>query len=234
MYAAATLRAAWRTTLVLAVLAGVAGGLVLAGWSAARRGATSIDRFELAAAAADLTVATCGPDGHFDLEAGGCSAPYLPFAERDRIAAIPGVEAAGVGAIIPLWHSGPKLPDEVGGGVWAMADDVFPTAQGQPVVVAGRMFDPDAPDEVLVSEDVVAVGGIGVGDTLTVRGYPLEQGVDLQADPQGDPITVRVVGVVRFPTDLSPRRSDDDVLDRRVRRLRPWRRPNRRHRRRPW
>ncbi len=204
MHAAAILRGAWRTTLVLAVLAGVAGGLVLAGWSAVRRGATSIERFEQSVGEADLTVATCGPDGRFDLDAGGCAVPYLPFAERDRIAAIPGVEAAGVGAIFPLWYSGPKLPDEAGGGVWAMADGTFPTAMGTPVVVDGRMFDPESPDEMLVTEDVVAVSGIGVGDTLTVRGYPLDQGVDLQAPPQGEPIPVRVVGVVRFPTDLSP------------------------------
>ena len=92
-----------------------------------------------------------------------------------------------------------------------MADDVFPTALGQPVVVAGRMFDRDAPDEVLVTEDVVATSGITVGDMLTVRGYPISQGVDMQSDPEGAPIEVRVVGVVRFPTDLSPLRSPDDV-----------------------
>ena len=92
-----------------------------------------------------------------------------------------------------------------------MADDVFPTALGEPVVVAGRMFDRDAPDEVLVTEDVVATSDITVGDLLTVRGYPHTQGVDLQADPEGAPIEVRVVGVVRFPTDLSPLRSLDDV-----------------------
>ncbi len=77
----------------------------------------------------------------------------MPFAERDRIAAVPGVDAAGIGAIFPLWYSSPKLPEEIGGGVWAMADDVFPTALGDPVIVAGRMFDPDAPDEMLVTED---------------------------------------------------------------------------------
>ena len=211
MHAGAILRGAWRTTLVLAVLAGVAGGLVLAGWSAVRRGATSIERFEQSVGEADLTVATCGPDGHFDLDAGACAVPYLPFAERDRIAAIAGVEAAGVGAIFPLWYSGPKLPEDAGGGVWAMADGMFPTAMGTPVVVDGRMFDPAAADEVLITEDVVAIAGIGVGDTLTVRGYPLDQGIDLQAPAQGEEIPVRVVGVVRFPTDLSPRRTDEDV-----------------------
>ena len=211
MHAVATLRGAWRTTLVLALLAGVAGGLVIGGWAAVRRGATSVDRFEEATAGADLTVSTCGPDGHFDLDAGTCADPYVPFAERDRIAAIPGVGAAGIGAIFPLWYSSPKLPEDVGGGVWAMVDDGFPTALGEPIVVAGRMFDPDAADEMLVTEDVVAASDIRVGDTVTVRGYPLAQGVDLQADPQGDPIEVRVVGVVRFPTDLSPQRSLDDV-----------------------
>jgi ABC-type lipoprotein release transport system permease subunit len=211
MHAGTILRGAWRTTFVLAVLAGLAGGLVLAGWSAVRRGASTVERFEESVRAADLTVATCGPDGHFDLDAGGCAVPYIPFAERDRIAALPGVEAAGVGAIIPLWYSGPGIPEGTGGGVWAMADGTFPTAMGTPIVVDGRMFDPAAPDEMLVTEDVVAVGGIGVGDTITVRGYPLEQGVDLQSPPQGDPLTVRVVGVVRFPTDLSPRRIDDAV-----------------------
>ena len=208
MLAVATLRGAWRTTLVFAVLAGVAGGLVLGGWAAVRRAATSIDRFEQSVGGADLTVATCGPDGHFDLDAGQCDTPYLPVAERDRIAALPGVDAAGIGAILPLWYSSPKLPDGQGGGVWAMADDTFPTALGDPVVVAGRMFDPDAPDEVLLTEDIVAASGIGVGDVLTVRGYPLAQGIDLEADPQGEPIPVRVVGVVRFPTDLSPQRSN--------------------------
>ena len=211
MAASATLRGSKRATLVLAVLAGLAGGLVLAGWSAILRASSSVDRFEQAVGDADLSVATCGPDGHFDLEAGACAVPYLPDAERDLIAALPGVDATGVGAILPLWYSAPSLPERAGGAVWAMADDGFPTALGTPVVVAGRMFDADAPDEMLVTEDIAAVTGIGVGDTLTVRGYPLEQGVDLQAEPLGEPVEVHVVGVVRYPTDLSPRHSSDDI-----------------------
>ena len=254
MHAGAILRGAWRTTLVLAVLAGVAGGLVLAGWSAVRRGATSIDRFEQSVGAADLTVATCGPIGTLRPRGGPVRGALHPVRRTRPDRRHPRRRRRRCRRHPPrCWYSGPKLPGRVGGGVWAMADDVFPTALGEPVVVAGRMFDPDAPDEVLVTEDIVATSGIRVGDTLTVRGYPHHPGRRPPADPEGEPIEVRVVGVVRFPTDLSPLRSPDDVeqvdanpfltprlvralraaprrlLDGCVRPLQPRRRPDRRH-----
>ena len=202
----AILRGAWRTTLVLAVLAGVAGGLVLAGWSAVRRGATSIERFEQSVGAADLTVGTRRPAGAPTSRRASARRPTSRSPNATGSPASTGSRPPASVASSPCGTPGRSSPAEhrrrcVGDG----RRYVFPTAYGlKPVVVAGRMFDRDAADEVLVSEDVVATSGITVGDTLTVRGYPISQGVDLQAGIRRASLADRGAGGWRRPLPDRP------------------------------
>ena len=69
----------------------------------------------------------------------------------------------------------------------------------RPIVVAGRMFDPNAPDEVVVSDDVPGDAGvpIKVGDSMSFTTMSRDGAFD--GPPSGPTIDARVVGIVHTP-----------------------------------
>ena len=72
------------------------------------------------------------------------------------------------------------------------------TWSGDPVVVAGRLPDLDASDELLVSDGTAAALGIDAGSEIWIS--------DVQGN--GEPFASTVVGVVRTLGELVPERSD--------------------------
>ena len=132
-----------RATFLLAVVAGLAGGLVLATWSTARRGSSSFDRMLAATRQADLMVGFCAKgvtQAELNSES-GC--PLVdPVAEEEAISRLPGVQAVGRGAVLFGVFELNGSPSD--GLVATLLDDNgFPTFAGRPMVIAGRLAEPE-------------------------------------------------------------------------------------------
>ena len=85
-------------------------------------------------------------------------------------------------------------------------------------VVAGRVADPNAVDEVTIGEALAAQLHLGVGDHLDGESYTPKQvatflsgGSNGQA-PDGPRFRLRIVGIVRRPLDLGDRGASGGVL----------------------
>ncbi len=190
----AEMRSRWRTWLALAVLAGSAGGLVLAVAAAARRTDSAIVRHRVATESMDVWV---GRGDYFGLD--------LDF---DRVARLPQVAQVARSVDLAFWgrtESGrPVTNDEVELGVSTDGSD---PAQNHPKVLAGRVPDPAAADEIFVGHRAAEYYDLHVGSTLRARfSTPRELARsaatgerNVQADPEtagtGPLVTLRVVGV---------------------------------------
>ncbi|HEX6787456.1 MAG TPA: FtsX-like permease family protein, partial [Acidimicrobiales bacterium] len=191
-------------TLLLALGAGLAGGLAMTAWLSARRAASTVDRFTAAADPPELTVTFCPPDvtslAEEDLLR--CLS-YRPTTELARLRSLPEVAAAGRMAYQPvevrLPPSGPGTFES--GMLLATGDDEVPSADGAPIVLAGRLADPDAPDEATINA-VAAQLGLALGDRLTVR-WPAIGEAGLESGFSGPERTLEIVGIVRTGGDLS-------------------------------
>ncbi|SDU88979.1 FtsX-like permease family protein [Jiangella alkaliphila] len=186
-------RRRWRSLLVLALLLAVAGGAVLATIAGARRGVTSIERLDAATLPATAQV-------H----------PVDPRFDWDAVRAVQGVAAVGEVAFCSYELDGTPVDGPV------PADGNVLRTVERPVVLDGRLADPDRADEAVVTPRFVRTYGHGVGDTVTVGLYrpvtlgisvtdwrgPVEEGARPPAD--GPEIRVHIVGVVRSPlfTDM--------------------------------
>ena len=131
-----------RATFVLAVVAGLAGGLVLATWSTARRGSSSFDRMLEATGQPTFMVTFCAKGVTQAELKRGCDL-VDPVAEENAIAKLPGVQAVGRSALLfgvfdLNGDSGPGLVTSV------LDEKGFATFAGQPIVVSGRLANPDA------------------------------------------------------------------------------------------
>lgn len=191
--AAVELRRHWRGSVALAVLTGIGGGLALATFAGARRTDTALDRF----------VAGAGqqPDATIDL------GPELDSIRA--IANLPRVTRTARVTFVflrPPAARSPSLaaPDTIGSIVFD--DPGRPFLHGG-IVVAGRVPDALAPDEVAIDEAAARRRGWQVGDRLTF-GVPSpdefsgESGV--RASPDDPTIDLTVTGIVRLPQDLEP------------------------------
>ncbi len=182
LVARADLRRRWRGIVVVAVLVGLAGGATLAGVAGARRTASSFDRFREEANARDVFLLTTGVDRD----------------AVDRALALPLVEQAAEGV---AFYGG--LEDPFDFFVVAGKDPRFGATIERPRIITGRMWDPAAADEVIVTEKTADALGLGVGDTVTFRAFTPEQFE--KADFfgfEGPTIALRVVGTYLLPQDL--------------------------------
>lgn len=209
--ARAELRSSWRGAIGLVVLVVLLGSAVLASTAGARRTASAYTRLLVATEAADLLVSPYED-------------PSDPEAYRAALGDVPGVRAVGhvMGApILPLAGSaaaalvaeGPNEVESSDLGIpFASVDGVFGFDFGRPEVVAGRMPDPDAVDEVLVSSLLRRRTGLGVGDTLDVVVIDdQERDTYLDAEPaDGVPLRLRVTGIGTFTGEVVPVSDLDD------------------------
>ncbi|HWJ83659.1 MAG TPA: FtsX-like permease family protein [Nocardioides sp.] len=174
-------RRRWRSLVVLVLLTAGSGAVVLTAAAGAHRGVTAPDRIESATLAADAFVLPNSPD--FDW---------------DAVRRLPYVTAVAELAITdPLAVVGDYSPDVVAYPPVG-ADDLFTVER--PVVLHGRMLDPDAVDEVVVTPGFLSRYGDQVGDHLTLAlPAPREVNDDnVPADQlHGPRLDVRIVGVIR-------------------------------------
>jgi putative ABC transport system permease protein len=78
---------------------------------------------------------------------------------------------------------------------------------GRPIIVSGRLPQADRVDEVAVNTSATTTDHLGVGSVIHFRAFTPDQAQAVLGPakvlPNGPRITVHIVGVVRFPSDLS-------------------------------
>ncbi|MGZ4672487.1 MAG: ABC transporter permease, partial [Ilumatobacteraceae bacterium] len=174
------LRARARSLVVLGVLAGLTIGLAVAAFDGARRTDTAFARLNARTNASDAVV----------------------FATQAEL-------------VSPDWHKLMVRPEvkqiirwglafgNLGGSeqsvLFVPMDGVWLNTVDRPIVVAGRMFDPNAPNEVVVSDDAAKALGasINVGDTFPFTAMSKDASFDAPAN--GPSEQLRVVGVIHTP-----------------------------------
>lgn len=175
----------WRSVALLALVVGLAGSTVIALAAGAERTSTSVDRLAAVSNSTNITVFSLG---------------VTPRATE--IEKLPGV----AGAIAFPFVSLPL--DNVSARYEALVVDnpQYGRTLEKGPVVRGRMFDPQAVDELVVDEKFASDTGLDVGDVVSVR---LPTQAELLAVPQearfpvairtGPALTLRIVGVQRTP-----------------------------------
>jgi hypothetical protein len=177
------LRRRARSLAVLAVLVALTTATVLTATAGARRGSTAVERLLEQTRPATIAVL-----------------PNEPGFDWDAVAAIPGVEALARFPLFTFVVEG--VPDEAID--FAYADPEVMQSIERPVVLEGRLLDPEREDEVVVTAGFEGSYGKGVGDTLTLQLFAPEQvdanGLGISTEePAGPRIEARIVGVVRSP-----------------------------------
>jgi hypothetical protein len=189
--AAHQLRGRWRSVVALTLLVGIVGAVVLATVAGARRSDTALARFNAASRSGD--VALLGAFG------------YTPTpAQLSALRHVHDVEAVAMIRFYALQGSGPLAK----GGVAAAVDDAMGNTVERSRLVAGRRANPSAPGEVTIGESLAALLHQGVGGHLDAASYTPAQvqgaagGGGTPPAPGGPPVRLRIVGIVRRPSDL--------------------------------
>jgi hypothetical protein len=157
----AELRARWRAWLILALAAGVGGGLLIAMAAASHRTATAFDRFLVAVNAADAYVGRGIAVGDESLEFDRIARlPQVAETERRLLLAIVARSRSGR----PLYPQGPGALE-----VQVPSDGRRLASIDREKLVDGRRPDPARPHEVLADTKSIRQLGIRVGDAITMR-----------------------------------------------------------------
>ena len=218
MRAALLVRRNWRATVFLVLLAGLAGGVAIGAWTVGRRTATAYDRFFERSGLPDLTVTFCPPDmTSVDDETIVRCYAYDPADEYAAVQRLPEVEAVGRAAWRGLTVADPSEPERTLMTASLVArDQSMPSADGRPLVIDGRWYDVDAPDEVVINEVLAERAGVTVGDELVLTFWSAEERGDTGTGDRpvfhGPTADVRVVGIVRGVRDIAARESSVSAL----------------------
>jgi PPIC-type PPIASE domain/FtsX-like permease family len=158
----AELRSRWRTWLALAVLAGTAGGLVIAGIAAARRTDSALARH---------LEAYRFPDGTLDFSNSTARSTIA------QVASLPPVRASALDAELaycardasnrPVIDNGPQAVEFL-----VSLDGHDGRALHRPKLFAGREPDPTRPREVLLDSRTAQRFGVRPGDVIPIRVFP--------------------------------------------------------------
>ena len=193
----AGLRQDWRSPLVLALITGLMGALVLVSLAGARRTDTAVPRF----------LAWSGPT---EGQVAG-----VPFATLGRLRRLPGLAYSERGAFMLMAASPAGQPAAARPGqvtTWALIDT---PPQARAIVVAGRRPNPARADEVMINEAAARVLGAHVGSVIQLRGFRPSQVMAVLNNQALHPTVtlpdVRVVTIIRTPTDLANSGAPSDV-----------------------
>jgi len=187
----AEFRRRWRSWLTLVVLIAVAGGLVLAASAAGRRTATAFPRF-VAAHGYDFIVFN-----------------FQPLPELSKLPDVASVETAPGPFNGNLICSCQRAINSANVSFVGLS----PAALNRVVkLVAGRMPDQSAPDELLASFNLQQDFGVQVGTVIRTRFYGASQEKAIlggaNVNPKGPTTTFHVVGIeaaeAEFPAGQSP------------------------------
>jgi FtsX-like permease family len=193
------LRRHWRSTIAVAVLVGLAGGVVLASLAGARRVETAYDRLLTDIDAYDFVAATCDETGCHTADV------QQQLTESGLVESI----AAGVVFQLPALTTvdgrplaAPGSDDPCGTGdheraIWAGPGAWGPGGRLPMRVEEGRAFDPNAM-EILVPRIVAERVGLAAGDTLLLVGPCRGDG----PVPWAEPLHLTVAGIGVGPLDI--------------------------------
>src|SRR5580765_6250605 len=135
-------RRSWVTMIVLGLLAGIGTGVALSAVQVARRSSTAYSRLEAASGAPDAVV--LGISGGVDDEVAKLPQVDKIWTGRTGIGQLQGDAVAYAGVI-----AGESAP---------------PKGLFTPIIIDGRDLDPEADDELLLTERIQKITGFQVGD----------------------------------------------------------------------
>lgn len=178
------LRRRWRSLVALGLLIALAAATVLTAFAGARRGDSALQR--LSAHTLPATVAVM---------------PFDPRFDWGPVRSMPEVEAMTTYADTDFRVAGIP-PGDLSVGYPPGDSDLMRTVE-RPVVLQGRLADPNRADEAVVTPKFVSNYGIGVGDTVTAL---LRTAEEAKKPPSitgprssGPRVRIHIVGVVRSP-----------------------------------
>ena len=196
-------RRVWATVL-LAVLVGLAGGIVLAATAGARRNDAALADFLAEQRHPHAAVFIGG-------EAEGGEASPDRGEEAALLRALPYVDGAyRAGAVLVSVDAGGERRAELAS---ATLDPGGLALWGTPIVRDGRLPDDAAADEAAIDEELAQRRDLSVGDRLTVGVYGPDQLADGLAgtgEPAKGEVDIEVVGIVRYPHDVIPVRAGEE------------------------
>ncbi len=187
----AELRRRWGSLVGVAVLAALVSGAVFLSVAGAQRTASAVERFRDRARASDVSYQS--------------AAPEQAEAIRRAVAAQPETAISTTRTLVNGWPDEPGVPDIAvlsdPSGVWGHDLD-------RPRLLAGRFPRPDSADEVLLSATASRLTGAGVGDIIPVHTWTASDLEGLFGGTtfpgfNGPHLELRVVGIGRFPEELS-------------------------------
>jgi hypothetical protein len=176
-------RRRWRSLIVLVLLVALATATVLAAAAGARRGQTAYDRLWAVTLPATVTVL-----------------PNQPGFDWHKVRALPEVAAL---TEFPVVFGFELECCQAASTGFPPADDEMARTIERPVMLEGRLFDPDRVDEIVATPEFMASYHKSVGDTVTLHlASPRQATPDYDGSsepPHGPRIVARIVGVGRSP-----------------------------------
>ncbi len=220
MRARSLLRRHWRATIALGVFAGVAGGAALGVWGIARRTSTVYDRFTAYEGAGTLTILGCTDGiGRAEIETRGAQicADYDYADLREFLTTVPEVVSAGRFTQAQSRVASADDPARSSRQLVVVAIDPGAIAVlGRPILVDGRLADPEVATEATINEEEAFRLGVGVGDQLVITPYTTDES-DIAGEGAaaagGVRTTVTVVGITRRPSDLADRLGGTSIYE---------------------
>jgi putative ABC transport system permease protein len=212
LWAASVVRRRLTATVLLAVLAGLAGGVVLTTVGVARRTSSALDRYLDQPNLTTSLVIAC-PKGM--TEEGVQGDPGTVCGTTDNVLAVARevVRSPLVGSVVPMATLVTGLRSTAG-QPW------FPTIQyaaldgwqglpNAPVVVAGRLPASGAADEAAMNERLARELGLTVGDSFEMGNYLADQRGDAVTQgedsvPAGPRSELHLTGIIRAVDDVAP------------------------------
>ncbi len=182
LWAGADVRRRWRSLVVLGLLAGITAALAMAAFAGARRTDTALARLDKITNAPDAII--------FASQVHDFHPNWSGLAARPEVVQL---------AVWNLFFC--NIEGQEGGVLFASGGNGWLSSIDKPVVLAGRMFNPKADDEVVVNDQLAAVEDIHVGEGVPVQAYALDQPL-ATGTPHGPMMKLRVVGIVRTSEEL--------------------------------
>jgi ABC-type antimicrobial peptide transport system permease subunit len=185
----AGMRHRWRALVSLALLLGLAGGVVLTAAAGARRTDTAYPRLLTWAGASQET----------GLLGGLVPAYFTALAKLPQVAAV----ATTMQYNIALPMKGSLPDDQV--QVLASADGTYGTAVDRVKILQGRMFSSSTAGEAVIDPQVAAMEHVAPGDTLHLVAVPyLTSNGDMAPAKLQVPLTFRVAAIAIFDNQVVP------------------------------
>jgi len=185
----AGMRRRWRALVSLALLLGLAGGVVLTAAAGARRTDTAYPRLLTWANGSQVTVVLGGLDPAY----------FAALHQLPQVAAV----ATGMQYNIALPVTG-GLPDNQV-QVLASADGSLGTTVDRIKVLQGRMFGPGPAGEAVIDPQLAAAEHLAPGDTLHLTATPyLDTNGDINPAKSQVPLAFRVAAVGVFDDQIVP------------------------------